>query len=109
MALLLAVWGMWCVASLAFLFSSLVENAIGPIVGTMAVIIGFYIISNIPADLFTAMRPYIFTTYLNVWGKVMEDPVPWNDVISSVLILGAFSVGFYLVTWYIFLKKDILS
>ena len=108
-ALLLAVWGMWCVASLAFLFSSLVENAIGPIVGTMAVIIGFYIISNIPADLFTAMRPYIFTTYLNVWGKVMEDPVPWSDVVSSVLILGGFSVGFYLVTWYIFLKKDILS
>ena len=108
-ALLLAVWGMWCVASLAFLFSSLVENAIGPIVGTMAVIIGFYIITNIPADLFTAMRPYIFTTYLNVWTKVMEDPVPWKDVISSVLILGGFCVGFYLVTWYIFLKKDILS
>jgi ABC-2 type transport system permease protein len=26
----LATWSMWCVASLAFLFSSLVENAIGP-------------------------------------------------------------------------------
>lgn len=109
MAFLLAVWGMWCVASLAFLFSSLVENAIGPIIGTMAVIIGFYIITNIPADLFTAMKPYIFTTYLNVWSKVMEDPVPWREVISSVAILGGFSVGFYLVTWYIFVKKDILS
>ncbi len=37
--------GMSVIASLAFLFSSLVENAIGPIVGTMAVIIVFIIIS----------------------------------------------------------------
>ncbi len=52
----LAIWSMWCVASLAFLFSSLVENAIGPIIGTMTVIIVFLIVSNLPVELFATFR-----------------------------------------------------
>jgi ABC-2 type transport system permease protein len=108
-AFALSVWGMWTVASLAFLFSSLVENAIGPLVGTMAVIIVFYIISNVPADLFTALKPYLFTSYLDLWQKMFQDPIPWDEVRQAVYVLGAFSVGFYAVTWYIFLRKDILS
>ena len=108
-AFALATWGMWTVASLAFLFSSLVENGIGPLIGTMAVIIVFYIVSNVPADLFTAIKPYLFTSYLDLWQKMFEDPIPWNEVLHSVYVLGAFSIGFYAVTWYIFLRKDILS
>lgn len=108
-AFALATWGMWTVASLAFLFSSLVENGIGPLIGTMAVIIVFYIVSNVPADLFTAMKPYLFTSYLDLWQKMFEDPIPWNEVLHSVYVLGAFSIGFYVATWYIFLRKDIVS
>ena len=40
-----AILSMTVVCSLAILFSSLVENAIGPIVSTMAVIIIFIILS----------------------------------------------------------------
>ena len=105
----LAIWSMWCVASLGFLFSSLVENSIGPIIGTMTVIIVFLIVSNIPVQFFESVRPYLFTTYLNVWQKVMDEPIAWSEVISSASILGCFSIGFYLVTWYIFVRKDILS
>jgi ABC-2 type transport system permease protein len=105
----LAAWGMWSVASLAFLLSSLVDNGIGPIIGTMAVIIVSYVISAIPVDLFRMIRPYLFTTYLNIWQKAMERPIPWGDLLHSGLVLGAFSVGFFLITWYIFVRKDILS
>ena len=105
----LAIWSMWCVASLAFLFSSLVENAIGPIIGTMTVIIVFLIISNLPVELFTVVRPYLFTTYLTVWQQALEDPIPWSTILSSILKLAGFSIGFYAATWYIFVKKDILS
>ncbi len=108
-ALGLAVWGMWVVASLAFLFSSLVENAIGPIIGTMAVIIVFYIVGNIPFDLFAAVRPYLFTSYLNVWQKALEVPLPLGDTLSSAAVLGLFNVGFLAASWYIFVRKDILS
>jgi ABC-2 type transport system permease protein len=109
LACLLATWGMWVVASLAFFFSSLVDNALGPIVGTMAVIIIFYVISGVPVDLFREMRPYLFTTYLDIWQKALESPIPWREVLDSGLSLGAFGVGFFGVTWYIFVRKDILS
>ncbi len=109
LACLLATWGMWVVASVAFFFSSLVDNALGPILGTMAVIIVFYVVSGVPVDLFRAVRPYLFTTYLNIWQKALESPVPWGEVLESGAILGAFSVGFYCMTWYIFVRKDILS
>jgi ABC-2 type transport system permease protein len=109
MAFGLAIWSMWCVASLAFLFSSLVENSIGPIIGTMAVIIVLIVISQMPVELFSEMRPYFFTTYLNVWQKVLTYPIEWNEVLSSAAILGGHSIGFYLLTWYIFVRKDILS
>ncbi len=105
----LATWSMWCVASLAFLFSSLVENAIGPIIGTMAVIIMFIIISNIQVEFFESVKPYLFTTYFNIWLKAFEDPIPWQTIARHAVILGGFSVGFYAVTWYIFVKKDVLS
>jgi ABC-2 type transport system permease protein len=97
------------VASLAFLFSSLVENSIGPIIGTMAVIIVFLVLSNTPITLFTAIRPYLFTTYFNVWQKVMEQPVPWGEIAAHTAYLGLYSIGFYAAAWYIFVTKDVLS
>lgn len=105
----LAIWGMWCVASLAFLFSSLVENAIGPIIGTMTVIVIFFILSNLPVDLFREVRPFLFTTYLDLWQKAFAVPIAWPDIFSSMAKLAGFSLGFYGVTWYIFHHKDILS
>jgi ABC-2 type transport system permease protein len=105
----LAVWSMWCVASLAFLLSSLVENAIGPIIGTMTIIIVFFVIGNIPVELFTSMKPYLFTSYLNVWQEALRVPIDWAGILRSVIRLLAFSIGFYVVTWYIFAHKDILS
>jgi ABC-2 type transport system permease protein len=105
----LAMWSMWCIGSLAFLFSSLVENAIGPIIGTMAVVIVFLIVSSTPISLFTAIRPYLFTTYLNIWQEVMANPVSWRDIATHAAYLGAYSIGFYATTWYLFVKKDVLS
>jgi ABC-2 type transport system permease protein len=105
----LAVWSMWCVASLAFLLSSLVENAIGPIIGTMTIIIVFFVIGNIPVELFSSMKPFLFTSYLNVWQDALRVPIDWETMMRSVMKLLTFSVGFYVVTWYIFVRKDILS
>jgi len=105
----LAIISMWCVASLAFLFSSLVENPIGPIIGTMAVIIVCLMISNIPVEMFENVKPYLFTTYFTVWQQAFDEPIAWNTIIAHTSILVLYSVGFYLITWYIFVKKDVLS
>jgi len=100
---------MTVVVSLAFLFSSLVENAIGPIVSTMAIIIVFMILSVIELDIFAAIKPYLFTNYLTGWLLFFDDPIDVQAVIKDVLILTGHILGFYFLSLYIFIKKDILS
>lgn len=108
-AFILATLAMGTVASLALLFSSFVENAIGPIVGTMAVIIGFFVIGNLPISLFQTLKPYLFTTYLDIWTKAFEDPISRGDVLRSSLALCGFSIGFSACAWGVFTRKDIVS
>jgi ABC-2 type transport system permease protein len=108
-AYFLAAWAMLTIASLAFLFSSFVENAIGPIIGTMGINIVFLLITVIPVDLFKDIKPYLFSNYMNVWQQVFEDPIPWDSIGNSVAILGAYSIGFVFIAWLIFRRKDILS
>lgn len=101
--------GMTVIASLAFLFSSLVENAIGPIVSTMAVIIVFLIISAIQIDFFQTIKPYLFTNYILSWRLLFNNPINVNEILKAVLILMAHIVVFYSLTLYLFKRKDILT
>jgi ABC-2 type transport system permease protein len=105
----LAILSMWVVASLAFLFSSFVENAIGPIIATMAVVIALLIISNLPVESFEPVKPYLFTTYQNVWQQAFKNPIDWGTIGKSCAVLGAYVVGFWLITFFVFRRKDILS
>ena len=105
----LAAWAMLTIASIAFFFSTFVENAIGPIISTVSVNFVFLLITVIPLELFRTLRPYLFTNYLNVWMKVFEDPVPWQDIVTSSAVLGAYAVAFVVTAWVIFKRKDILT
>ncbi len=104
-----AVLGMSVVCSLALFFSSLVENAIGPIVSTMAVIIVFIIVSEIKIDLFKSIRPYLFTNYMLSWRLFFSDPVNISKVLEAVLILFGHIIFLFSITAIIFKRKDILS
>lgn len=101
--------GMSVIASLAFLFSSLVENAIGPIISTMAVIIIFVIISAIQVEFFQDMKPYLFTNYISSWRYIFDKPMDTNEILKSVLVLSAHIAAFYSITLVMFRRKDILT
>lgn len=101
--------GMTVVASLAYLFSSLVENAIGPIVSTMAVIIVFVIISAINVDLLQSIRPYLFTNYISSWQLFFDNPVDVEEILKSIVILILHIILFFVTTLIIFKRKDILT
>lgn len=104
-----AILSMSVVCSLAMLFSSLVENAIGPIVSTMAVIIIFIILSAFDVAILRDIKPYLFTNYMMKWREFFNNPLDTFEIIKSVLVLSAHIVVFNIATTYIFLKKDILS
>ncbi|MFN3872940.1 MAG: ABC transporter permease [Ignavibacterium sp.] len=101
--------GMTVVASLAYLFSSLVENAIGPIVSTMAVIIVFVIISAINVELLQSIRPYLFTNYISSWQLFFDTPLDVEEILKSIGILILHIVLFFGATLIIFKRKDILT
>ena len=108
-ALGFAALSMITVASLAFLFSVFGENSIGPIVGTMCVIIVFTILTTLEIPFFNAMKPFLFTNHMLNWKGFFEDPVDYREVLKSALILSLHIVFFVSLAIVAFQKKDILS
>ena len=104
-----SILSMSTVFALSFFFSSMVQNAIGPIVTTMAVIIVFLILSALPIDFLETLRPYFFTTHMPKWSGFFDDPIDTTDMLKSAGVLIAHIIGLYAITTYIFIKKDILS
>ncbi len=104
-----AALGMITVASIAFLCSALVENAIGPIMTTMALIIVMTIISAIDVPLFDYVRPLFFTTHMNGWKLFFDDPINWQRVTTSFSVLLLHIVGCFVATHIVIRRKDILT
>jgi ABC-2 type transport system permease protein len=104
-----AALSMSVVCSLAIFFSSLVENAIGPIVATMAIIIIFIILSAFDVEILREIRPYLFTNYILQWREFFYDPLNLDKIVKATLILGGHILLFFTATAIIFKKKDILS
>tara|TARA_B110000263_G_scaffold95824_1_gene83734 strand:+ start:1856 stop:2692 length:837 start_codon:yes stop_codon:yes gene_type:complete len=103
----LAILVMCMVSTLCFMFSTMVNNGIGPIIGTMFLIIIGYLILAIPLDIFEKIEPYVFVTYFNVWTDAFRDPIPWAEILKKLGILVTYSTVFFGISAYVFLKKDI--
>ncbi len=104
-----AILSMSVIASLAFMLSALVENAIGPIISTMAIMIIFLVVSAINIDIFQSIKPYLFTNYMSSWRGFFDNPIDFSVILRSSLILFAHIIVFYSTALFLFIKKDILS
>ena len=103
----LAVFVQMVVASLTFLFSTITSNGIGPIIGTYAVIVVSYILSVLQIDALDVIRPYLFTTYFDVFFAPFSDPIPWREILYKLGSLGWYILSFYTISAIIFIRKDI--
>lgn len=109
LAYLLAGWAMCIVASLGLLLSTLVENAIGPIVGFFAILILFLILGNLPFEFFESIKPYLFTNYMDIWRLAFHNPIDTTEMLRQAGILSIFFLIFTTAAWIIFKKKNVLS
>jgi ABC-2 type transport system permease protein len=107
LAFLFATYVMIVVATLCFMFSSMVNNGIGPIIGAMSIIIIGLAIANIPIDIFEKISPYIFTSYFDIWQKAFFDPIPWRDIGNDAIILTSYTLVFIGISIVQFIRKDI--
>lgn len=110
------------VAALAFLLSVFAENAIGPIVSTISIVIVFTILSEMQIPMYDrTVKPYLFTSHMLAWKgffylKTDADgiSVPGSienlpAVLKSLGILLAYILLFVSTAIVVFKKKDILS
>ncbi len=109
LAYLFAGYTMLTVTALAFLFSVMVTNPIGPIVGTMAVILVCMVLSAIDIDSLAWLTDHLFTSHFDLWQLAFYDPIPWDQVRDSLVNLGAYSLVFGALAFVIFRRKDILT
>ena len=120
-AFVFASFSLLTVTSLGFLMSSIANNSIGPIVGTMSAIVFFTILSTLNIPLFSMIKPYLFTTHMNNWKEFFDIQVSDNNeaitgsilnvakIKSSLIVLSTHIVLFVGTAVYITKKKDILS
>lgn len=104
-----AALAMTSVVALSILLSIFSENAIGPIVSTMGIILFFTIISNLGLPSFEVIKPYLMTTHMIAWKGFFDDPVPYTAILDSVIVLLVYILVFLSATIIIFNRKDIKS
>ena len=97
------------VASLSMMISSFVNNAIGPIVGTIAIIIGLNIIFTLGAPLFKDIIPYIFTSHFIKWQYFFDFEIESEKLKLSFLVQLGYIIVFNAIGMYNFNRKDILT
>ncbi|GAB4092894.1 ABC transporter permease [Flaviaesturariibacter terrae] len=104
-----AALAMTTVAALAFFFSLFAENAVGPIIATMSVIIVCTILTTMNIPLFNALKPYLFTNHMLNWKGFFERPIDGPEIARSAGVLLLHIVGLVGATILVARKKDILS
>jgi ABC-2 type transport system permease protein len=98
---------MFVIASLSFMISSFTKNAIGPIVGTIAVLIALNIITTLGMSFLRPIAPYLFNVHFTKWQYFFEFDIEWNKIIQAVLVQMGYIILFFLVGFRHFNRKDI--
>lgn len=104
-----AAIAMTTVAALSFFLSLFAENAIGPIVTTMSVVIVCTILTTMDLPLFAHIKPFLFTSHMLGWKGFFDNPINYPGVLRSAGILLIHIVGFVGGGILIFNRKDVLS
>jgi ABC-2 type transport system permease protein len=100
---------MTTIVSLSILLSAFTDNAIGPIIATMGIVVVLTILSNLQIPLFNLIKPYLFTTHMIGWKGFFDVPVNYHAIGVSSLVLVLYTTGFLAFTIIYFNKKDIKS
>ena len=97
---------MGVVASLAFFLSTLANHSLGPIITTVAILIGCTIISTLEVGIFRTVQPFLFTTYLSKWQGFFAFDVQEEQMGLAIGILVGHMVVLFSGAVGVFLRKD---
>jgi len=105
----MGILSMMVIASLSIMISSFTNNSIGPIVGTIAVLIVLNIISTVAANVLQPILPYIFTTHVIKWQYFFDTTIDWGAIQTAIVVQVVYIIVFTAIGLINFKRKDILT
>lgn len=106
-AFVIAFLSLNVVATFSLMLSCFTDNSIGPIITSMSVIILFTIIGTIDIPFFDQLKPFLFTTHMIIWRNLFDNPLPKNQIYTSLAVLAGHIMLFLSIAFYHFTRKDI--
>jgi ABC-2 type transport system permease protein len=100
-------WALLVVAAIAMLLSVIFDNPVTAVAATLAIYLMLYILGRV--EFFETLKPFFFTTDMEVWREVLKPEVPWSNFYHYVSTCGAYTFGLLLLSVLIFERKDITS
>jgi ABC-2 type transport system permease protein len=109
LASLMGLLSMSVVSALAFMFSAFAKNAIGPIVGSVAVIIGLNIITTIGFKTLKPVIPFFFNVHFVKWQYFFDYQLDYQSINIAIANQLSFIFIFFIIGYVKFKNQDILS
>tara|TARA_B100001029_G_C14979141_1_gene404904 strand:- start:128 stop:964 length:837 start_codon:yes stop_codon:yes gene_type:complete len=109
LAFIISNINMITISSLCFLFSTISNNSVTPIISTISIVFIGTAISFIPIELFEKINPYIFTGYIDLFLTAFYDPVPVDKIIYCFIVNILWCLLFISLSFYFFNNKDVLD
>ena len=102
------VWNFSGAAALAFLLSTMTDSPVGTVAGSMGLVIVSQILDGITA-VPAGFRNWLPTHFWTAWHGLFVVPSKRTDMIRGTLHQLPYAVGFLVLAWWWFKRKDILS
>lgn len=100
---------MLTVASLSILLSTVFDNSVTAILTSLALVIVLTFLSTFNIPFINAIKPFLFTTQMGGWQSFFSFEIDFSGIILQSIILLIHILAFYLLSLYIFIRKDILT
>lgn len=106
-AFLVASITLMAIASFTVMLSTLTQNTVAAIGGTVVLIVVLQVLSSFESLAF--LRPYLVTEQTNAWFGVVRDPVDWWPMARAAIVDVCWALPCLVVAWRVFVWRDVLS
>jgi ABC-2 type transport system permease protein len=93
------------VVSIGVMLSTITRNSAASIVGTLAVTLVIFIVSQIPG--LEGLHPYLLTQQYFAWQGLLRTPTDWSPILHSLWISALYAGPALLVAYLVFLRRDV--
>jgi ABC-2 type transport system permease protein len=93
------------VAAIGVLLSTTTRNSAAAVVGTIGIVILFFIVAQIPG--LEGIKPYLLTEQFENWHGLLRTPTDWAPIAHSAWVCALYGVPALIAAYLVFLRRDV--